>query len=101
LLWLGPQAPVDGVYYVACNIRIDSATEARYIRVILDVSSDGGDKHRNGLHHIRSNIPPYYSANPSGELRATLTLASKAVRLVASHSLNRVCKKEDCVLEKK
>lgn len=69
-LLFGSQAPVDGIYYVACNIRIDSATEARYIRVILDVSSDGGNKYLNGLHHIRSNLPPYYSANPSGAFRA-------------------------------
>ena len=61
------QAPVDGVYYAAANLRIDRAENARFMRVILDVSTSTGEKYDNGLHAIRSNAPGYFTTNPSGE----------------------------------
>jgi hypothetical protein len=63
------QAPVDGIYYAACDVRIDGAG-GQYVRVILDVSRDSGQKYDNGLHHIRSQMPPYYTASPSGKQKS-------------------------------
>ena len=59
------QAPVTGIYYAACDIRVDGAGGG-YVRIILDVSRDGGNKYDNGLHHIRSRMPAYYTGSPSG-----------------------------------